>query len=159
MASEANMNDPEVTAAPTDPQEALRMRLEAARAKAEAARAAVAPSLEDQVAAAELEAANAEAIAAAAAKLGKLDVDFAVVPAPGGRIVIVKVPDSARFSAFQDLKDPKLQDMDEMGSRCVVYPDAASYRALVAQRPGMIGGVAVAAARLAGVAIDGKLGK
>jgi hypothetical protein len=152
------MSDPEVTAT-MSPREVLEARLAAARQATADAKAAAAPSLEAQVAAAELEARNAQAVADAAAKLGTQGIDFEVVPVVTGDIVIVKTPDPTRFSAFQDLKEPKLADMDEMGSRCIHYPDARSYRTLVAARSGVIGNVALAAARLAGVDVDKRQGK
>lgn len=155
----ADESDPQVAAAPADPQEALRARLVAAKAATADAKAALAPSLEAQVAAAELEARNAQAVTDAAAKLGTQGIDFEVVPVITGDVVIVKTPDAARFSAFQDLKDPKLDDMDELGSRCIHYPDARTYRGLVAKRPGLIGSVAMAVAKLAGVALDSRQGK
>lgn len=140
-------------------QEALRARLEAAKAATADARAELAPTLEDQVAAAELEAANAAAERDASKKLGRKHVDYEVVPVVDGSVVIVKRPDPVQFQAFMDLPAAKLEDIDAMGSRCVHYPDAGTYRKLKTDRPGLQISVAKAASRLAGIALDEQSGK
>jgi hypothetical protein len=74
-------------------------------------------------------------------------------------VVIVKRPHVATYRKFQELADPKANDLENFVRPCVVYPDAAAFDRINDELPGVMGVAAKLIGRLAGAASEELMGK
>jgi hypothetical protein len=114
--------------------------------------------LERRAVEAELEARNALAIADARAKYGPAGVGHAQIPTRLG-VVILKRCDTILWKRFQDLEDPKLEDIEQLVRPSVVYPDRPTFDQWIEELPGALQEITLNLAGLMGVRMKANRGK
>jgi hypothetical protein len=90
------------------------------------------------------------AIADAEVKIGEQGVHIACIATPDGRIVILKRAPYALFREFQEKKDPKTSELEELAEACRHYPDADTFDKIVEEYPGFLSGMTKAILKLSG---------
>lgn len=153
----------EISAATDTPASPLAEKLAAVKAE----RARIAKEREDReeanALAAELEDESRKldedkAIDAAETAYGPLEKKIAAVHTPAG-LVIVKKAHHVLFKRFQDSGEASTEEFYKLVTPCVVYPDKAAFASMLQESPGIIGQVASAVSRLAGVKMKEVSGK
>lgn len=137
---------------------AQRAELRAARAEAEAANA------EAEALAAEKRALrDDQAIVDAEKSIGKQGERIYVVTrvgAPECDVVILKRPNPVAFKFFQDLDAPKIKNIEELVTPCVVYPSQAVFdRLITTDQPALLMRAAQGVSYLAGARRTEEQGK
>jgi hypothetical protein len=131
----------------------LQAKIAAARARKQAAEAALDEMQARDAGAAELEAverdaADAEAILKAKSEHGAARI--ACVATDMG-VIILKRPHVAHFKKFQDLEAFKVADVERLVRPCVVHPPADTLDRILDEFPGVLAACAERVAYLAGV--------
>lgn len=108
------------------------------------------PTLEQQLADEQRALAEDELIDRFESEVGPQDTHIAVIRSDVG-LVIVRRPHRAVFQRFQDTGTIKTKDLDALVKPSLLYPDKASFDAMVDQLPALLGRVANHCARLAGI--------
>lgn len=150
-ASQATTQDGQVVeSAAKDPMAELQRRLRTANAqKQKFSEARALEELRRQVEQAEREAAEVVVLEGLIEKYGEIGDKLAALHTSEG-LVVVKRPAAPTFKKFQDVKDQKVIDVENLVRPCVVYPERAKFEAICDALPATLLQVADLVASLAG---------